>query len=1081
MGLEYSSVMSRRKQAKPQHMNENLNKSEEFCSEKANFGNYVMVPAMGSQIGQRSAGQQFKDHGEMESSPRGVPPPTSAGFSGESRCSISDTTLSSSPSTSSAFMNTTSFVTSHGQAIVRSTRASMVTSQDILEENRKETTKFKVARDIDHKERTEETSTMKEENSTPETLSSPDDGSASSTYLPDSRDQSGIGEFNASLSPPLDDGKISHTPPDVANKQSEDGNLEESENSLYIAEDEDPDVDASVDQNKEIQLQHPSTSQEEVAKHQDIEEPYEMDERNEPKDLRAELDEVKEQMKLLQQNFAYQFQLIHLLQWQVNMLAQQRQQNNAAVANMQRSPNDTSFNPLSQLFANNNARASPDQAQFSSAMALAMKTRKILDSVPTNGEPGGPSSSYLVPNGEKIQDKSPELQRDLFGFNKEVMMRALQQRQQLYNPAVFNNPQAGGSPNLFLPEHLSAMFRVQDGSQAPADQDTLYRDAKGNESSKSLPSRKELPKALNATNRKAEKNAAKNNKKDSAGASNGDGETFVKNQCHTCRRILSCPSALKLHYRTHTGERPYQCDLCSRAFTTRGNLRTHYSSVHRRELPPASASSATSMARRNMAQKSNSSFACTLCNSNFENQMALAQHMQMHAVSSKQQHNTAPQMMAMKQNVMQPEQTAALYYPQNQMHAPEKVFGLSARADNTGHNVALCSPTAPSSAVSFKKEMSALERKKAQDALDLTTASSSKTSDDAGNYARQEAGSPSSEKENFHRGPEHSPNMRRTIPFKALDDSYEDDDDDDKRPPYYACGICLGHFETETGLQEHAQTHEGASDNPSSSQQEPGTSDEQRRSVKRAHSDQGSSEGPEPKRSGNPRHWCDICQKQFSSASSLQIHTRTHTGEKPYGCIICKRAFTTKGNLKVHMGTHVWGVGGSRRGRRVSMDNPVMSSLMRSSTNVESVSSSASRQCLPEQETPTQAAATQAAATQAAATQAAATQAAVKQAAAAASIYQQLVAQGFLNRNQNEAGTTFPNNPMMTLAASQYLQQQAPNAQESNSHSTANSPENRTEASSSSDGEPEQSEMPSANAANEWLWNAYQRTQGQVN
>ena len=86
------------------------------------------------------------------------------------------------------------------------------------------------------------------------------------------------------------------------------------------------------------------------------------------------------------------------------------------------------------------------------------------------------------------------------------------------------------------------------------------------------------------------------------------------------------------------------------------------------------------------------------------------------------------------------------------MHAPEKVFGLSARADNTGHNVALCSPTAPSSGVSFKKEMSALERKKAQDALDLTTASSSKTSDDAGNYARQEAGSPSSEKENFHRG-----------------------------------------------------------------------------------------------------------------------------------------------------------------------------------------------------------------------------------------------------------------------------------------------------------------------------------------
>ena len=36
------------------------------------------------------------------------------------------------------------------------------------------------------------------------------------------------------------------------------------------------------------------------------------------------------------------------------------------------------------------------------------------------------------------------------------------------------------------------------------------------------------------------------------------------------------------------------------------------------------------------------------------------------------------------------------------------------------------------------------------------------------------------------------------------------------------------------------------------------------------------------------------------------------------------------------MGTHVWGAGGSRKGRRVSMDNPVMSTWMRTSTNADS-------------------------------------------------------------------------------------------------------------------------------------------------
>jgi uncharacterized Zn-finger protein len=32
------------------------------------------------------------------------------------------------------------------------------------------------------------------------------------------------------------------------------------------------------------------------------------------------------------------------------------------------------------------------------------------------------------------------------------------------------------------------------------------------------------------------------------------------------------------------------------------------------------------------------------------------------------------------------------------------------------------------------------------------------------------------------------------------------------------------------------------------------------------------------------QHICNICSKNFSSASALQIHNRTHTGEKPYKC-----------------------------------------------------------------------------------------------------------------------------------------------------------------------------------------------------
>ncbi|RXN10909.1 sal 3 [Labeo rohita] len=83
------------------------------------------------------------------------------------------------------------------------------------------------------------------------------------------------------------------------------------------------------------------------------------------------------------------------------------------------------------------------------------------------------------------------------------------------------------------------------------------------------------------------------------------------NQCVICHRVLSCQSALKMHYRIHTGERPFKCKICGRAFTTKGNLKTHFG-VHRSKPPLR-------------VQHS-----CPICQKKFTNAVVLQQHIRMH-------------------------------------------------------------------------------------------------------------------------------------------------------------------------------------------------------------------------------------------------------------------------------------------------------------------------------------------------------------------------------------------------------------------------------------------------------------------
>lgn len=358
------------------------------------------------------------------------------------------------------------------------------------------------------------------------------------------------------------------------------------------------------------------------------------------------------------------------------------------------------------------------------------------------------------------------------------------------------------------------------------------------------------------------------------------------NQCVICHRVLSCQSALKMHYRTHTGERPFKCKICGRAFTTKGNLKTHFG-VHRAKPPLR-------------VQHS-----CPICQKKFTNAVVLQQHIRMH-MGGQIPNTPLPEGF---QDAMDSElsfdeknvETLSNYDDEGDENSMEEDPELKDTASDSSKPLIPYAGSCPPSPPSVISSIAALENQMKMidsvmncqqltnlKAIENGSGESDHLSNDSssavGDLESQSAGSPAIS--------ESSSSMQALSPENSNCESFRSKSPglSNQEEPHE---IQLKTEKPDSPLPPTVENG-GALDLTAANPGRPVIKEEAPFSLLFLNRERGKFKSTV----------CNICGKPFACKSALEIHYRSHTKERPFVCTVCNRGCSTMGNLKQHLLTH---------------------------------------------------------------------------------------------------------------------------------------------------------------------------------